>query len=161
MWAWQFVQALKTSDRMGLERFATMQNHYNLAYREEEREMIPLCIAEGVAINPWSPLARGFLSGKYKRQDHPDAIRYQKDSILPARYFKPEDFDVAERLEEVAGEKGLKPSQLALAWLLGKPGITSPVVGPTSVAQLEELVSAGDIKRLEEPYRPHPVLGHQ
>jgi len=168
MWAWQFVQALKTSDRMGLARFETMQNHYNLAYREEEREMIPLCIAEGVAIDPWSPLARGFLSGKYRRGDHHEAIRYQKDSILSARYFKPEDFDVAERLEEVAKEKKVRPSQLALAWLLSKPGITSPVVGPTSVAQLEELVSALDVKltkddakRLEEPYRPHPVLGHQ
>jgi 1-deoxyxylulose-5-phosphate synthase len=168
MWAWQFVQALKTSDRMGLERFVSMQNHYNLAYREEEREMIPLCIAEGVAINPWSPLARGFLSGKYKRGAHPETIRYQKDSLVSARYFRPEDFDVAERLEGVAKEKGLRPSQLALAWLLGRPGITSPVVGPTSVTQLEELVSAldikltaDDVKRMEEPYKPHPVMGHQ
>ena len=168
MWAWQFVQALRTSDRIGLEKFVSMQNHYNLAYREEEREMIPLCIAEGVAINPWSPLARGFLSGKYKRGAQPETIRYRVDSLLSARYFRPEDFDVAERLEEVAKEKGFKPSQVALAWLLGKPGVTSPVVGPTSVAQLEELVSALDVKitaedieRLEEPYRPHPVLGHR
>ncbi|HME19555.1 MAG TPA: aldo/keto reductase [Nitrososphaerales archaeon] len=168
MWAWQFMQALKTSDRMGLERFVSMQNHYNLAYREEEREMIPLCMSEGVAISPWSPLARGFLSGKYRRGARPESIRYEKDSILAARYFKPEDFDVVERLEEVATEKGVRPSQLALAWLLAKPGITSPVVGPTTVAQLEELVSAldinitaDDVKRLEEPYRPHPVMGHQ
>ncbi|HYC11667.1 MAG TPA: aldo/keto reductase [Nitrososphaerales archaeon] len=168
MWAWQFAQALKTSDRMGLERFATMQNHYNLAYREEEREMIPMCIAEGVAINPWSPLARGFLSGKYKRGAQPRTVRYQRDPWMSSRYFRPEDFDVAERLEEVAKEKGLKPSQLALAWILSKPGVVSPVVGPTSVAQLEELTSALDVllttddtKRLEDPYRPHPVMGHE
>jgi 1-deoxyxylulose-5-phosphate synthase len=168
MWAWQFMQALKTSDRMGLEKFVTMQNHYNLAYREEEREMIPLCMAEGVAVNPWSPLARGFLSGKYRRGARPESIRYEKDSLMATRYFRPEDFDVSERLEETAREKGVKPSQLALAWLLGKPGVTSPVVGPTSVAQLEDLVSsldvklsAEEVKRLEEPYRPHPVMGHR
>jgi aryl-alcohol dehydrogenase (NADP+) len=168
MWAWQFMQALKTSDRLGLERFVTMQNHYNLAYREEEREMIPLCVAEGVAVNPWSPLARGFLSGKYRRGVQPASIRYETDSVMSARYFRPEDFDVLERLEEVAKEKGATPSQLALAWILSKPEVTSPVVGPTTVPQLEELVSAMDIRlspddlrRLEEPYRPHRVMGHQ
>jgi aryl-alcohol dehydrogenase-like predicted oxidoreductase len=167
MWAWQFAKALYTSDRLGLERFKTMQNHYNLAYREEEREMIPLCREEGIALNPWSPLARGFLTGRYKRSKKPRTARYRTDIHLNIRYFRPEDFDVVERLEEVAEEKGVRPAQLALAWLLSKKGVTSPVVGPTSVGQLDELVEVvhlklkgDDVERLEEPYRPHPVLGH-
>jgi aryl-alcohol dehydrogenase (NADP+) len=167
MWAWQFAKALYASDRLGLERFATMQDHYNLAYREEEREMIPFCREEGVAIMPWSPLARGFLSGKYRRGRRTTALRYRKDSLIRERFFRPEDFDVVERLVEVAKEKGVKPSQVALAWLLSKEYVASPIVGPTRVEQLEELVEAvsvrlksGDVKRLEEPYRPHQVLGH-
>jgi 1-deoxyxylulose-5-phosphate synthase len=168
MWAWQFAKALYTSDRLDLERFETMQDHYNLAYREEEREMIPLCMAEGIPILPWSPLARGFLTGKYKRKARPSSIRYKKDALLGSRFFRPEDFDVVENLEEVAKEKGVKPAQLALAWLLHKDAVASPIVGPTKVEQLEELAAAvdihlkpGEVKRLEEPYRPHPVLGHQ
>jgi 1-deoxyxylulose-5-phosphate synthase len=167
MWAWQFAKALYTSDRLGLERFKTMQNHYNLAYREEEREMIPLCRSEGVAIIPWSPLGRGFLTGKYRRRDKPTSLRYRKDRYLGLRYFRPEDFDVVERLEEVAKEKGVTPAQLALTWLVNKKGVASPIIGPTKVEQLEELVEAMEIRlkqddmdRLEEPYRPHPVLGH-
>jgi aryl-alcohol dehydrogenase (NADP+) len=168
MWAWQFSKALYTSDRLGLERFKTMQNHYNLAYREEEREMIPLCAAEGVPLIPWSPLGRGFLTGKYKRRAAPSSIRYKIDVYLSKRYFKPEDFDVVERLEQVAKEKGATPAQLALAWLISKDAVASPIVGPTKLEQLEELVGAtdirlkqGDVRRLEEPYRPHPVLGHE
>ena len=168
MWAWQFAKALHTSDRLGLERFQTMQNHYNLAYREEEREMIPLCKDEGIPILPWSPLGRGFLTGKYKRRANPTGMRYKKDRLLGKRYFQPEDFDVVERLEEVAKEKGVKPSQLALAWLLHKEDVASPIVGPTRTEQLEELVDAVDIrlksrdmKRLEEPYKTHRVLGHE
>jgi aryl-alcohol dehydrogenase (NADP+) len=168
MWAWQFAKALYTSDRLGLERFKTMQNHYNLAYREEEREMIPLCREEGIPLLPWSPLGRGFLTGKYRRRTKPATIRYKIDVYLGRRYFKPEDFDVVERLEEVAKEKGARPAQVALAWLISKDGVASPIIGPTRIEQLEELVEAvdihlkpGDIKRLEEPYRPHPVLGHE
>jgi aryl-alcohol dehydrogenase-like predicted oxidoreductase len=168
MWAWQFAKSLYTSDKLGLERFQTMQNHYNLAYREEEREMIPFCKEEGVPLIPWSPLGRGFLTGKYKRRAKPASIRYMTDRYLGNRYFKPEDFDVVERLEEVAKEKGAKPAQMALAWLIAKKGVASPIIGPTKVEQLEELVGAADIhlksrdmKRLEEPYKPHPVLGHQ
>jgi len=168
MWAWQFAKALDTSDKLGLERFKTMQNHYNLAYREEEREMIPLCIAESVPLLPWSPLGRGFLTGKYKRRAKPSNIRYKVDVYLSKRYFRPEDFDVVERLEEVAKEKGVAPAQLALAWLMNKDRVASPIVGPTKLRQLEELVEAsdihltqGDVRRLEEPYRPHPVLGHE
>lgn len=167
MWAWQLAKALRASTRFGLARFETMQNHYNLVYREEEREMIPLCRDEGLVLIPWSPLARGFLTGKYKRDKKPTNLRYKKDSLMKERFFKPEDFDVVERLEEVARELGAKPAQIALAWLLTKPDIKAPIVGPTAVSQLEELVDAIDIKltssqvkRLEEPYRPHPVLGH-
>ena len=168
MWAWQFAKALRTSDGLGLERFKTMQNHYNLVYREEEREMIPLCEDEGVPLLPWSPLGRGFLTGRYRRGKKPSSIRYRKDRYLGGRYFRPEDFDVVERLEEVAKEKGAKPAQVALAWLLEKDNVASPIIGPTRVEQLEELVEAtgirlkpGDMKRLEEPYRPHPVAGHE
>jgi aryl-alcohol dehydrogenase (NADP+) len=168
MWAWQFAKALYASDRLGLERFVSMQNHYNLAYREEEREMIPLCRAEGIAVNPWSPLGRGFLTGKYRRGASAMSARYENDALLGSRYFRSEDFDVVERLQEVAAEKGVRPAQMALAWLLDKEEITSPVIGPTKVEQLDELVMAVDVKlttddrrRLEEPYRAHPVLGHQ
>ena len=168
MWAWQFAKALHTSERLGLERFETMQDHYNLAYREEEREMIPLCRDEGVSLMPWSPLGRGFLTGRYRRKVVPKGARYQVDRYLKERYFRPEDFDVVERLIEVAKEKGATPAQVALAWLLHKDGVASPIVGPTKAGQLEELVEAvdlrlkaGDMKRLEEPYRPHPVLGHE
>ena len=168
MWAWQFAKALYTSDRLGLERFKTMQNHYNLAYREEEREMIPLCRSEGVPLIPWSPLGRGFLTGRYRRKAKPDSVRYRRDRYLGGRYFRPEDFDVVERLVEVAKAKGARPAQVALAWLLGKEGVASPIIGPTKVEQLDELAEAvdlhlksTDVKRLEEPYRPHPVLGHE
>jgi 1-deoxyxylulose-5-phosphate synthase len=168
MWAWQFAKLLSISDSTGMERFKTMQNHYNLVYREEEREMIPLCLSEGVPVNPWSPLARGFLTGRYRRDAKPSALRYKKDRYMRSRYFKPEDFDVVERLVEVAGENGVRPSQMALAWLLSRKGVASPVVGVTSVGQLEELaeamdvrVSADDARRLEEPYKAHHVLGHQ
>jgi len=167
MWAWQFAKALFTSDRLGLERFKTMQNHYNLAYREEEREMIPLCRAEGIPLIPWSPLGRGFLTGKYRRRSRPTSIRYKRDVYLGKRYFRPEDFDILERVVDVAKEKGAKPAQVALAWLLSKQDVAAPIIGPTKVEQLEELVGAvdirlkpGDVRRLEEPYRPHPVLGH-
>lgn len=168
MWAWQFAKALYTSDRLGLERFKTMQNHYNLAYREEEREMIPLCREEGVPLIPWSPLGRGFLTGKYRRRARPASARYRSDRLLSRRYFRPEDFDVVERLEEVAKAKGAKPAQVALAWLIGKKDVAAPIIGPTKVVQLEELAGAvelhlnpSDTKRLEEPYRVHPVLGHE
>jgi aryl-alcohol dehydrogenase-like predicted oxidoreductase len=166
MWAWQFAKALYTSDRLGLERFVSMQNLYNLAYREEEREMIPLCKEEGIAVIPWSPLGRGFLSGKYKRGKKPSGRRYEKDPFMHATYFRKEDFDIVERLEEVAKEKDVTPTQLALAWVLSKPEITSPIVGPTKVGQLDELVAAVEItltadeeKRLEEPLRASPNHG--
>ena len=165
MFAWQFLNALSTSERLGLEKFVSMQNHYNLVYREEEREMIPLCRAERIGVIPWSPLGRGFLAGKYKRSASPDSIRYKHDNYLPERYFREEDFDVVEAVEELAREKGLSMAQIALAWLLHK-GVTSPIIGPTKVEHVEEAVSAldvklssDDMKRLEAKYQPHRILG--
>jgi len=168
MWAWQFAKALWTSDRLGLERFVSMQNHYNLCYREEEREMIPLCKEEGIAIIPWSPLARGFLTGKYRRDKEPESVseRYKSDRWLRERFFRPEDWDVLDALLQVAAEKGVPPAEVALAWLFEK-GVTAPIVGVTKVEHVEQAVESlevkltpDDIRRLEEPYKPHPVYGH-
>ena len=167
MFAWQFLKALQTSDRLGLERFVSMQNHYNLLYREEEREMIPLCKEEGIALIPWSPLARGFLTGRYKRGEKPKSTRYEGDEHLAGRYFRPEDFDVSETVESLAMQKGVTPAQVALSWLLHK-GVTSPIIGATKVEHIEEAVASIDVKldaeemkRLEAEYKPHPILGHQ
>jgi len=166
MYAWQFAKALWTSDRLGLERFVSMQNHYNLCYREEEREMIPLCKDQGVALIPWSPLARGFLTGRYKRGEMVDSARLRSDRWLKERFFRPEDFDVVERVEAIAKEKGVSMAQVALAWLFEK-GVTAPIIGATKVQHVEEAVEALDthltadeIRRLEEPYKLHPVIGH-
>ena len=162
MFAWQFAKALYTSDLLHVSRFVSMQDHYNLAYREEEREMLPLCRDQNIAVIPFSPLARGFLSGKYRRGDTPNTPRYQGDQLLPQRFFRPEDFDVAERTEEVAKEKGVTPSQIALAWLLHR-GITAPIIGATKIEHIEEAVAAvelklssDNVKRLEEPCKPAP-----
>ena len=167
MWAWQFATALDTSERLGLEKFVSMQAQYSLVYREEEREMIPLCVSRGVGVIPWSPLARGFLSGKYRKGAKPRGNRYQNDPYLKKRFFKPQDFEVLDALIEVAKEKDVKPAQLALAWLLQKPGVTSPIVGATKASQIRELaeateisVSQDEMKRLEEPYRPRVVEDH-
>ncbi len=167
MFAWQFLKALHTSDRLGLVRFVSMQNHYNLLYREEEREMIPLCKEEGIALLPWSPLARGFLTGKYKRGEPPRTARYQNDQYLAERYFRPEDFDIVEKVEKLAKEKSATPAQVAVAWLLHR-GVTSPIIGATKVEHIEEAAGAVEIKLetedltgLEAGYKPHPILGHQ
>ncbi len=166
MFAWQFAKALYTSDLLHISRFVSMQDHYNLAYREEEREMLPLCRDQNIAVIPFSPLARGFLSGKYRRGDTPNTPRYQGDQLLPERFFRPEDFDVAERTAEVAKEKGVTPSQIALAWLLHR-GITAPIIGATKIEHIEEAVvavelklSSDNVKRLEEPYKLHPIIAH-
>lgn len=168
MWAWQFAKALWTSEQLGIARFVSMQNFYNLCYREEEREMIPLCQDQGIALIPWSPLARGFLTGKYKRDKKPESLRYQHERYLRERFFKPEDFDVVELVEEVAREKGVNPAQIALAWLFQKQHITAPIIGFSRVEHVEEAVEAleielgtRDIERLEEPYIPHRVIGNE
>lgn len=165
MFAWQFAKALFTSDLLHIARFVSMQNHYNLCYREEEREMIPLCNDQQTALLPWSPLARGFLTGKYKRAEAPDSARYRSDKYFAERFFRPEDFDVVERTEEVAKEKGVTTAQVALAWLLHK-GVCAPIIGATKVDHIEEAVQALDVKLssddmngLEEPYKPHRIIG--
>jgi aryl-alcohol dehydrogenase-like predicted oxidoreductase len=167
MFAWQFLKALHTSDALGLTRFVSMQNHYNLLYREEEREMIPLCKEEGIALIPWSPLARGFLAGKYQRGKTPKAPRYEADKYLSERYFKPQDFNVLDMVLELAKQKGATAAQISIAWLLHK-GVTSPIIGATKIEHVEEAVGAlevkldsDDMKRLEEGYWPHPIIGHQ
>ena len=166
MFAWQFAKSLFTSDLLGLPRFIAMQNQYNLCYREEEREMIPLCIDQGVALIPWSPLARGFLSGRYKRGVTPDSKRFRGDSAMASRFFRPEDFDVLEAVEEVAKERGVTPSIISLAWLMQR-GVTSPIIGATKVSHVEEAVQALEVRlspeemrRLESSYKLRAVSGH-
>ncbi len=167
MYAWQFARMLETSDRRGLAKFVTMQNHYNLIYREEEREMIPLCVHEGIGLLPWSPLARGFLTGSRRRQDKGETTRSRSDAFAHQLYYEEEDFRVVDRVTEVAGKRGVPNAQVALAWLLSKPYVTAPIVGASKMSHLEDAIKATEIKltdeeiaALEEPYRPHPILGH-
>jgi aryl-alcohol dehydrogenase-like predicted oxidoreductase len=167
MYAWQFSAMLHAADRHGWTRFVSMQNHYNLIYREEEREMIPLCRAEGIGVIPWSPLARGFLAGNRSRGGGGETVRAWTDGYAAEMYYRDADFAVADRAAEIARERGITPAQVALAWLLHKPGITTPIIGATKMAQLDEAVAALDIqlsqeeiRALEELYVPHPVLGH-
>ena len=168
MFAWQFGRMLATSDRRGLTRFATMQNHYNLVYREEEREMIPLCRAEGIGLLPWSPLARGFLAGNRRTQDFGDTSRARTDALAQQYYYQPSDFAVVEAVSRVATRRGVSNAQVALAWVLAQPGVTAPIIGASKLPQLDEAVAAVDlllsndeIVELTAPYLPHPVLGHQ
>jgi aryl-alcohol dehydrogenase-like predicted oxidoreductase len=168
MHAWQFAKAQHVAERHGWTRFVSMQNHYNLLYREEEREMISQCIDQGVGIIPWSPLARGFLTGTRTRQGDRRTTRAETDGFQDVLYGRPEDFDVIDRLNEVAQARSDSPAQVALAWLLHKPGVTAPIVGATKLEHLEDALaaaelslSADEIERLEEPYMTHPVLGHE
>ena len=166
MWAWQMAEAMWTSDRLGYARFESMQNQYNLCYREEEREMIPLCKDQQVSLIPYSPLARGFLTGKYRRGENPEGVRYKSESLLRERFFRPGDFDVLERVVELARNKGVTPAQVALAWHLLK-GVTAPIIGATKVEHIEEAVASlevrltsDEVRYMEEPYQPRAVLGH-
>jgi 1-deoxyxylulose-5-phosphate synthase len=167
MHAWQFAKAQFAAERAGGAKFVSMQNHYNLIYREEEREMIPQCIDQGVGVIPWSPLARGVLAGNRSRSGEKHTTRSETDMFTDFLYSQPTDFDVVERVAEVAGERGVSPAQVALAWLLHKPGVTAPIIGATKPHHLEDAIAAADLElddkemaRLEEPYVPHPVLGH-
>jgi aryl-alcohol dehydrogenase (NADP+) len=167
MFAWQFAKALYLADNQGWIRFVSMQNHYNLVYREEEREMIPLCRAEGIGLIPWSPLARGFLTGTRSRAAYGETARAKTDNFAHDMYYQETDFDIVDRVVELADRKDVKPAQVALAWLLHQPGITAPIVGATKMNHLEEAVAALEVELapeeiafLEEPYQPHPVLGH-
>lgn len=144
-----------------------MQNHYNLVYREEEREMNPLCLDQGVGLIPWSPLARGFLVSKRLRDTRGDTVRAKTDTYAHSMYYQEDDYQVVDRLAEVAERLGRKLAQVALAWLLHRPGVAAPIIGASKMYQLEEAVEAAEIKlsaeemaALEEPYRPHPILGH-
>jgi len=167
MFAWQFATMLHAADRHGWTRFVSMQNHYNLVYREEEREMLPLCREEGVAIIPWSPLARGFLAGNRRGPDHGETVRAKTDEFAHQMYYAESDFAVADRAAELAARRGVTPAQIALAWLVSRPGVTAPIIGASKPAHLEDAVAALDLRLaqdevawLEAPYAPHRVLGH-
>ncbi len=168
MAAWEFAWMLATADSMGCERFVAMQNHLNLVYREEEREMLPLCLDQGIGVIPWSPLARGFLAGNRTRERRDPTPRAQDDPFADRLYYEEADFRVLDALRNVAERLGETPAKVALAWLLTVPGVDAPIVGTTRLEQLEELAAATDlalddetVADLEAPYVPHPVLGHE
>ena len=165
MAAWQFARALYLADAHGWSRFVSMQNHYNLVYREEEREMLPLCRAEGIGVIPWSPLARGFLAGNRRTSDRGDTARAKSDEFAHRLYYTDADFRIVDRAVALAGRRGVNPAQVALAWLLHQPGVTAPIIGASKMEQLEQAVAAVDLTlspderhELEELYQPHPVL---
>jgi 1-deoxyxylulose-5-phosphate synthase len=167
MFAWQFARALYLADQNGWTRFVSMQNHYNLVYREEEREMLPLCRAEGVGVIPWSPLARGFLAGNRRKGDWGATLRAKHDDYAHNLYYADTDFTIVDRVVEVATRRGVTPIQVALGWILAQPSVTAPIIGATRPEHLEQAVSAlslkldeAERKYLEEPYTPHPILGH-
>ena len=167
MFAWQFMKALHVSEMNGWAKFVSMQNHYNLVYREEEREMIPLCKDQGIGLIPWSPMARGFFAGNRKRGGGGETARAQSDPFADQLYFREEDFVIAERAAEVAKAHNATASQIALAWVLSKPHISAPIIGSSKIEHLDQAIAALDIKlsedeikSLEALYQPHPILGH-
>jgi aryl-alcohol dehydrogenase (NADP+) len=167
MYAWQFSKAQYTAELHGWSRFVSMQNHYNLIYREEEREMIPCCIDQGVALLPWSPMARGFFAGNHRKGDWGDTPRAKTDTFGQGMYYRDEDFIVADRVQELARKRGLSGPQIALAWVLGKPFVTAPIIGASRMQHLDEAIAAlgiqlspEEVKQLEQPYQLHPILGH-
>jgi aryl-alcohol dehydrogenase (NADP+) len=164
--AWQLSKALYLAKENGWHRFVSMQNHYNLVYREEERETIPLCMDQGLAIIPWSPLARGFLTGTRNRESG-TTQRSQVDTFAKDMYYREDDFAVVEAVAALAKQRGVSPAQVACAWVLQAPGVTAPIIGATKTRHLEELIASVDLKlsaeevaALEKPYKPHPILGH-
>jgi aryl-alcohol dehydrogenase (NADP+) len=167
MYAWQLAKMLHASDRLGLARFVTMQNHYNLVYREEEREVNPLCRDQGLGLLPWSPLARGFLAGNRRPGDHGETSRAKTDDFAHKLYYRDDDFAVVDRVTQVAGARGVSNAQVALAWVLHQPGVTAPIVGASKPHHLDDALAAlavrldpAELRAMEEPYRPHPILGH-
>jgi aryl-alcohol dehydrogenase-like predicted oxidoreductase len=168
MYAWQFAKAQAVARGRGFTEFVSMQNHYNLIYREEEREMIPLCRDQGVGVIPWSPLARGILAGNRSRSGERRTQRSQTDAFGDSLYTPEVDFDVVERADQVAEARGVPTAQVALAWLLHRPGVTAPIIGATKLDHLADAVagealtlSEQEMERLQEPYRPHAIAGHQ
>ncbi|MCU0511420.1 MAG: aldo/keto reductase [Anaerolineae bacterium] len=167
MWAWQFAQMQHTAEKHGWTQFVTMQNHYNLIYREEEREMNPLCLATGVGLLPWSPLARGFLAGNRTRGGGGATARARSDTMAHDYYYNDNDFDIVDRLKEVAQRLGHAPAQVAIAWLLHQPAVTAPIIGATRLSQLEDAAAAVEIALtaadrvyLEALYTPRAISGH-
>jgi len=166
MYAWQFAKMLAVAERRGFARFVTMQNHYNLMYREEEREMLPLCRSEGIGVIPWSPLARGLLTRT--RAEIDATLRAKTDPLNQSLYKRDEgDLAVIDRVGEVAARRGVPNAQVALAWLLAQPGVTAPIIGASKVEHLNDAVAAlslkldaDELKALAEPYRPHAIAGH-
>ncbi len=168
MFAWQFASYLHTADALGKTRFVSMQNHYNLVYREEEREMLPLCEAEGIGVIPWSPLARGFLAGNRRRQDYGETARAKSDEFAHMMYYQDSDFEVVDAVTEIAAARGVSNAQVALAWLLHQSVVTAPIVGASKPQHLEDAIAAAslaldaaELKALAKPYTPHGVLGHR
>jgi aryl-alcohol dehydrogenase (NADP+) len=167
MFAWQFAKLLYKADELGLSRFVTMQNHYNLVYREEEREMLPLCRDQGIGVIPWSPLARGFLAGDRRKHESGGTSRAKTDDFAKKLYYQDSDFAIVDRVTVIAQRRGVSNAQVALAWVLAQPGITAPIIGASKMHHLDDAVAALGLKlddsekrELEEAYRPHPVLGH-
>ena len=167
MYGWQFMKMLATSDRLGLARFVTMQNYYNLIYREEEREMLPLCRAEGIAVTPFSPLARGFVVGNRRKEDYGETVRAKTDEFSRKQYYRPEDFAIVDRVTELAKKRDLNNAQVALAWVLHQPGITAPIIGASKPGHLEDAMKAltvkldeGELKFLSELYKPRGILAN-
>jgi 1-deoxyxylulose-5-phosphate synthase len=167
MYAWQFAKAQYCADAHGWTRFSSMQNHYNLLYREEEREMIPQCVDQGVGVIPWSPLARGVLAGNRTRSGERRTTRAGTDPFSDSMYAAPSDFDIVDRVAAMALGRGVPPAQVALAWLLQRPGVTAPIIGATKLGHLEDALAGerldlteDEVRQLEELYIPHAVLGH-
>ena len=167
MFAWQFAKMLYKADEMGVSRFAVMQDHYNLVYREEEREMLPLCRDEGIGIVPWSALARGFVMGDRNRAARGETVRAKTDTYAHGLYGEPSDFEVVDRITQVAQARGVNNAQVALAWVLQQPGVTSALIGASKMRHLDDAVAAtglrlddAELKSLAEPYQPHRILGH-
>lgn len=168
VYAWQLSKALYLADKHGWTRFVSVQNHYNLVYREEEREVIPLSLDQGLGIIPWSPLARGFLAGNRQKEGFGETVRAKTDEFAQNLYYQESDFQIVDRVVELAKQRGVKPAQIALAWLLHQPGVTAPIIGASKIEHLKDAVEAVDLvlsdeerKLLEEPYKPHPILGHR
>lgn len=167
MAAWQFAKALFLAGERGWHRFVSMQNHYNLVYREEEREMIPLCLDQGVGLIPWSPLARGFLTGSRSREDMEATLRARTDNYGKPLYACESNYRVLDALREVAAARGIPPAQVALAWVLQTPGVAAPILGATKLSHITDAIAAleihldrEEVEKLESPYEPRPVLGH-
>ncbi len=170
MYAWQFQKMLQYQKRRGLAEFVTMQNHYNLVYREEEREMIPLCVSERIGLIPWSPLARGFLAGNRTANEDKlkgETTRARTDEYAHSLYYRDSDFATVDTITQVASARGVKNAQVALAWILARPGVSAPIIGASKMYQLDDALAAlelkltdDEVKQLEAGYEPHPILGH-